>query len=684
MASYVHERQLMISRARVIEALSIVIPVVIGAACSAGGGSGKQVSNGGAGGQSEFGVGGAAGIGLGAQGGLGGSAGGIAVPGCTSNCQDFPGNPIIEQGAPPNAPDIFGPADPSKFTAPPPCVLEPTLSTPNSPGALYPANWLRPRVRFETGATLFEIRVHSEVQANDLVVYTTQKQWLMPKEIWERAAPNNGGRPMTFSIRAVNPSNPNVQAQASGDIMVAPVNAGGSLVFWTVKDSNPGPDSSKLFGFSVGEEGVSEVLAPKTVKFTGIIHENGADLRGEYGGSKPGFSPGEVQCIGCHTSTPDGAAVIFTDDWPWDKVIASVENDPAQGKVPGAIPDYLTPGARALLKMPFLGTQSTSPAMWGPGKRRLIASYGERSEPFSGSTTQHDRLIWIDLETPAQISDEVPAQGAGDRQAVKNARNQAIIAAKGTAWDVLTMTGEPGNAVTPDWSNAGDRIVYVSTDKSPNGHSNYDATRADVAIIPYNNGQGGQVQPLSGAADPNVYEYYPAFSPDDKLIAFTRAPNRGQNPDGPYYNRFGEINIIPSGGGSPLALAANAPVACAGDNPSLGLINSCPKWSPHAVSKDGKTYYFLIFSSARKYPGQFDIPRGMYTPSTLDTRSSQLYMAGIVVDEATNTVTTYGAIYLWNQNRLVTGPGMATDVQNSNLTPAWDEFRIPPVIAPPL
>jgi hypothetical protein len=58
-------------------------------------------------------------------------------------------------------------------------------------------------------------------------------------------------------------------------------------------------------------------------------------------------------------------------------------------------------------------------------------------------------------------------------------------------------------------------------------------------------------------------------------------------------------------------------------------------------------------------------------------------MAGIVVDEASNTVTTYGAIYLWNQNRLVTGQ-TATEVQNSNLTPAWDEFRIPPVIAPPL
>ena len=53
-------------------------------------------------------------------------------------------------------------------------------------------------------------------------------------------------------------------------------------------------------------------------------------------------------------------------------------------------------------------------------------------------------------------------------------------------------------------------------------------------------------------------------------------------------------------------------------------------------------------------------------------------MAPIVVDPAGN-VTTYPAIYLWNQNILVDATGNATIQQTSNLTPAWDDFSIPEV-----
>ncbi|MEY4576680.1 MAG: hypothetical protein RL701_1383, partial [Pseudomonadota bacterium] len=49
------------------------------------------------------------------------------------------------------------------------------------------------------------------------------------------------------------------------------------------------------------------------------------------------------------------------------------------------------------------------------------------------------------------------------------------------------------------------------------------------------------------------------------------------------------------------------------------------------------------------------------------------YVTAIVRDNGTGELTTYPAIYLWNQ-----------DPRTSNLTPAWDEFKIPPVpqIAP--
>ena len=40
--------------------------------------------------------------------------------------------------------------------------------------------------------------------------------------------------------------------------------------------------------------------------------------------------------------------------------------------------------------------------------------------------------------------------------------------------------------------------------------------------VPFNDGRGGAAAPLAGAADPMFEEYYPAFSPDDQLVAYTR------------------------------------------------------------------------------------------------------------------------------------------------------------------
>jgi len=649
-------------------------------ACSPAGDTRRAAPQGAGGGPGGINPGGSTGSGGSSVivgGGVSTPGGEVAVPRCKANCLDFPADPIIEPGVPPNAPALFGDAD--RFTPGSVCLLEPQVSTSQAPGALFPANWLRPRFRFTAPGDLFEIRITSTVQARPLVAYTTATSWTIPKDIWSIAALNNAGQPMTITVRAVQSQSPGTPVGVRGDIQVAPVNAGGGMVFWAVVSSSVGPDSSRLYGFKVGEEGIIQVLAPKTVAFTGIIHENGRDLRGEYGGGKPGFLPGEVQCIGCHTSTPDGQAVLFTDDWPWDKPIASVTPDAG-----GAIPSYVSPGARALLKMPWLGVQSTSKAHWSTGDRIVLGSYGSRTKPFDPANGQRDRLMWLDLETNAQISDQVPPTSSNMRDAVAAARNQAIVAAQGTAWGVLAMDGESASAVVPGFSHAGDRIVYVSTDKSPDGHPDYTATFADLLTVPFNARMGGSVSPLAGAADPNFYENYPSFSADDKLIVFSRSPKRGSCAacaDGPYYNRFSEIYVIPSAGGAPARLSANDPVACAGDDIGRGLLNSWPKWSPNAVSVGGKTYYFVIFSTARNAPGNFDIPRGPYTPATLDTRSSQLFMAGLVVDEATGALTSYPGVYLWNQHRLLNG-GAFTDVQTSNLTPAWDEFQIPPADIP--
>ncbi len=665
--------------------------------------------------------------------------GGTAFPSstCRADCTDFPADPLIEAGGGPaiNPADIDAFGEPDAFTPGNLCVLEPQLSNGGTPGALFPSNWLRPRFRWEGGASgsVYEIRLQNEIEVSDLRVYTRQTEWTMPRDIWLSVA-RNVHTPITVTIRAATGG---AVTGTRGTFQIAPVNAGGSLVFWATTSSlvRRQPVSSQLLGFSVGEEGVLATLDATDIALGNLVGEDGIEPRGNFdtGLAATGFEAGEVQCVGCHISTPDGAGVVLTDNWPWNKIVSSITQGTA-----GTTPPYMTDGAELLLSQPWLGTQAMSPAHFAAGDRVLLTSYGLQAAGVTPGRTPWDTrvptlhgLAWFDLEAqlvmadrsevqefaasntytdsfnyPAEPADlqiippNPPPAGQLDRRQLSLFRQATVANARGGSWDVLPTTGETRSAVSPDWSHDGTRIAYVSTDvTSSDGHPDWTANIADIKLVPYNDRNGGAAVALEGASDPNFLEYYPAFSSNDALIAFTRAPdptnaartgctpasvpgcrnqNLGANPDGPYYNRNGEIHVVPSAGGEAIRLAANDPVSCTGET-ARGSINSWPKWSPRVVSTQGKTYYFLIFSSARNYPGSFPLPITDYTPPVLAT-SSQLHMASIVVDDATGEVTTYPAVYVWNQNELVSANGSVQTLETSNLTPAWDEFLLPPVV----
>lgn len=640
----------------------------------------------------------------------------LVHPTCAlGECKDFPAEPIFGEGVPANAAELFGAAP--DFTAGSLCMIEPQLSGGGKEGAMLPANWVRPRFRVAAPADidLLEIRIHSPMEKNDLVAYTLYSSkagtpapsWYLPKEIWSGAggdkvpasgngfANNAAGHPVTVTIRGINSKAPGKPVGISGDFHIAPVVATGSMVFWTVNSASVTPDSSKLLGFAVGDEGVAESLTLPQIKWAGQMSENGSVLRGYYDTTPlPGFVDGQVRCIGCHTSLPDGSGVVFTDDWPWSKAAASLTADSV-----GAIPTVISPGAQAIMKMPWWGTQTLSPGHWTAGDRILVTTYGSsfksgtaRTKAWEGlpeSATKDDKikwaqLAWIDLETTATV--DVAVTSLPDYGAALTARNEAALAAKGTGWGLIA-TGDTGfGAASPSFSHKGDQIVYTATDYAPDGHPDALATTADLRTVPYNNRAGGTSQALTGAADPAFLEYYPSYSADDALIAFTRAPTpSAASPDGPYYNRFGQVMVIPAAGGTAVSLAANDPGTCGGDDPKIGQINSWPKWSPDAFTSKGKTYYFLVFSSARKYGDdfsqQFKLPPNPLAPFKGLTDSSQLYLAAVVVDNTTKEVTSYPAVYIWNQNRLA-GTDGAAGLKYSNLTPAWDPIKLPPIVIP--
>jgi hypothetical protein len=370
--------------------------------------------------------------------------------------------------------------------------------------------------------------------------------------------------------------------------------------------------------------------------------------------------------------------VAYNDGWPWNGMISMITPEQV-----GAVPDYVTPGGTVLLNMPWQGIMTFSRQHWAAGGRVVVTTTSQESElswhsqtPGNNNETSSTKLIWIDLATPRPTAEEAAMLGVDN--GTWQLQEYVFPELGGVALGVIARNGDSRAAAAPDWSHGGGNIVYTSTSSAQDGRIGV-MNDTDVYIVPFNNGAGGEASPVSDAAQPGVAEYYPDFSADDALVAFNRIENSASLQGDIYARAEGEIWIasVQQGAytaaegevteGGAIRLRANDPHSC-GNERSPGLFNSWPKWSPAAwhVDETGLTYYWLIFSSGREARHQFEPDND--NPEK-DSRYTQLYMAPITVQDG--QVTTYPAIYLWNQ-----------DQETSNYTPAWDDFHIPEVPPP--
>src|SRR4029453_10650966 len=90
---------------------------------------------------------------------------------------------------------------------------------------------------------------------------------------------------------------------------------------------------------------------------------------------------------------------------------------------------------------------------------------------------------------------------------------------------ILTRQGDVHQAIAPTFRHDGTGIVYVSTDSISIGRQA--AGPSDLYQVPYAAGVGGVATPIRGADTLDYTEYYPALSPDDAFIAFTRIAGTG-------------------------------------------------------------------------------------------------------------------------------------------------------------
>lgn len=542
-----------------------------------------------------------------------------------------------------------------------PCVAEPAN------GTLFPAAWTRPRFNYEGATGVHKITLENARMRHALTIYAKTLPYYLPTDIWEGLSKSVYDEDINYTVKAAS------GAETKGAFRLVPVAAGGSMVFWGSTGTVPGEMSNALYGFGVGDEGVIRAITPGEIEGTAI--SDNANLRSEYT-----TTPGHSTCMGCHSSAPDGKAVASMDHWAWNTRLFSIEPETT-----GAPPEYLTGAGAAMLSMTWLGGPTFSKKDWDDGARRMLTTWSERTlsendawKTHDGSVLSNDptEIIWMDLASTAEVPIDISRTAPADYVNTNQGLQKAVAAMKGTGWEVLPRTGDTNSPVLPDWSHDGQTVAYTSTDKPQDGRVG-GATVVDIFTVPWNGGEGGTAEPVEGAATSD-FEYYPDFSPDDALIAFNKLPEFTTNPgredsfDHVYYRAQSEIYIVPSGGGTATRLTSND-AACEGTTGQL--YNSWAKWAPSFATDGQKTYYFLIFSTARNSP--FAISRGQGRTSP----ASQLYMTTIIV-EANGTVTSSPAIYLWNQRNWVEGEGDAATISElltNNVTPAWDEFKIPPV-----
>ncbi|MBW2454937.1 MAG: hypothetical protein JRI68_10515 [Deltaproteobacteria bacterium] len=387
-----------------------------------------------------------------AGGDQGGEGGGLIPP---TEFADFPADPVVEQGLPANIDDLFEGATGSDTGGP--CLAEPTLQ------AMVPRNWtpLFFEWRPPQEQNVFELRLAVDNQINDLVVYSTTRQFTMDATQWTALAEHSAGHEVDVTLRGATLEGSSLTAGpflgAQGPIHIAPVDAPGSVVYWAASGG------TSFEGFMIGDPAPVTVLTPATAGTTS--------------------TGGSTTCISCHASSPDGDLIIYTRDA--DDATRSIDVRKVDGT--GAPdPGIITPAALAMLGRHKQAAPVMSEAHYESGDAVALSIFIHAT-----LTANRSEIIWTDLEAADQ-----------------------------NAWGILARNGDAREASNPAWRHDGTAVAYVSSDTAGEGVV---ATGAmDIYTVPYADKAGGTAQPLPGASEPTFEEYYPVYSPNDAWLAFNR------------------------------------------------------------------------------------------------------------------------------------------------------------------
>ncbi|MCA9678329.1 MAG: PD40 domain-containing protein [Kofleriaceae bacterium] len=236
---------------------------------------------------------------------------------------------------------------------------------------------------------------------------------------------------------------------------------------------------------------------------------------------------GATTCVGCHTLTRDGSRIAIGLDIPG----------------PAGIEAY---------------TVSTREKLWGAGGLGGGFPTGD-SDGANFTTFSPD----------------------GETLAGSDGSNMWVRAAGDGAGKTQVLT----NALMPDWSPGGDRIVFARSATSvPFGGA---LGTSAGSLLTVDTATWTDQRPLVTSTGTTDNNYYPAYSPDGNLVVFNKSAL-----DDSYDATDARVWVVNAAGGAPVALG-NASPAPGGD--------SWPKWAPFVHGYHDGNIMWLTFSSRRPY-----------------------------------------------------------------------------------
>lgn len=427
-----------------------------------------------------------------------------------------------------------------------PGTLDLVIASPRE-GAVYPRDFAPPWFRWkdESGASRWRVSVILPDGQEAVSSECSAQDWRPEARAWERIKSQSLDRSAVFSVSGIATVGGRERTTSSGRVsfQTSPDPVGAPIFYREV----PLPvgfamDNKPLISWKLGD--VSSLEAPRTVL------------------SKMST------CANCHSFSADGKTLAMDLDFGADKgsyAIASIGREVQIGRQQLVTwNDYRREDGQTTLG--FLSTIS-------PDGKRVVSTVKE-TIVLKFLPDLWSSQIFLPVRGILAVYD----RATGRFEAIRGADDPAFVQTNPAfspdgRWLVFARARVPD---IPGMGLAVEGGTFPAlVDEYADGRRKI---RYDLYRVLFDEGRGGEPEPVRGASENGKSNYFARYSPDGKWIVFCQADSMMLNrPDSALF-------IVPASGGMPRRLGCNAP----------GRMNS---W--HSFSPNGR---WLVFASKAEGP----------------------------------------------------------------------------------